>query len=166
MSSRLLGAGVLAVVLGVAVVGAVHYLGGGTDPQAQPIPIESPKTPDKTPDKPQLENRTAKSFSVDEKQVPREDRLQMPDGTWAMALNGVKNPGPLNWPRDIPYAPIVERRMGKDGLERYRHADGSWSWTQLQYRQDLGRMDSVTLLANPTATLPMEDLSSPNTPKK
>ena len=95
----------------------------------------------------------------------REDRFELPDGNWALALNGVKNPGRLEWPKDRPWAPIVERVAGKDGVDRYKHADGSWSWTQPQWRKDLNRMDSVTVLANPTPTLPMlPEEAAANTP--
>lgn len=152
MSSQAIG-----TILVLAALGGGGYFGyrawfAGEEQPVTPTPrVETP-----APETPKFQPRVVKSaFAVDEKQVPREDRFELPDGSWALALNGVKNAGKLEWPRDRPYAPIVERVLQKDGIERYKHADGSFSWTQSQYRNDLGRMDSVTVLANPTQALPM-----------
>lgn len=91
-----------------------------------------------------------------ERDVPLEDRFRLPDGTWARALNGAKNVVPLVWPADRPYAPIVERFVDALGFERYRHADGSECLTVPQWRPDLGRMDSNTVLFHPVESLPLE----------
>ena len=160
MSSHVLGS-----VLVLAVLGGGGYLllrGAGEAPAVVP---QDPAAVVEPPKPEQPLRVVSGAFAVDTKVVPREDRFELPDGNWALALNGVKNPGRLEWPKDRPWAPIVERVAGKDGVDRYKHADGSWSWTQPQWRKDLNRMDSVTVLANPTPTLPMlPEEAAANTP--
>lgn len=162
--SRAVALSVLALAVGVT---SYFVIDGKSKEKVEPqVPVT--KVPDPAPvdDGKLPERSTSVGFTVDPKVVPKELRLQLPDGTWALALNGVTNPGPLNWPNDRPWAPIVERRVRQDGTEAYVHADGSWSWTQLQYRKDLGRMDSVTVLANPTDPLPIDPAEAAlNTPK-
>ena len=100
--------------------------------------------------------RAGPALLVAERDVPLQDRFRLPDGTWAPALNGAKNVVPLVWPSDRPYAPIVERFVDALGFERYRHADGSECLTVPQWRPDLGRMDSNTVLFHPVESLPLE----------
>ena len=63
---------------------------------------------------------------VDPDVVPAEERLAMPDGRWYRLLNGARGVKTLGWPRDVPYAPIVEI-VRHDGKDWYGHADGSYS---------------------------------------
>ncbi|MGE0143814.1 MAG: hypothetical protein AB7I19_07870 [Planctomycetota bacterium] len=162
--SRVVALSVMALAVGVTSYFVVNGKSKEVVEPSVPVTKESVSTP---PDGAKLPERsTSVGFTVDPNVVPKELRLQLPDGTWALALNGVTNPGPLNWPNDRPWAPIVERRVRQDGTEAYVHADGSWSWTQLQYRKDLGRMDSITLLANPTDPLPIDPAEAAlNTPR-
>ncbi len=151
MSSRVLGPVLALVVLGG---GAYAYFALRGEPEQPVVPTENRSEP--VPDQPKFEPRVVLGpFTVDVKAIPREDRFELPDGSWVLALNGVKNAARLEWPKDRPYAPIVARVLQRDGTERYKHADGSWSWTQPQWRADLNRMDSVTVLGNPQEALPM-----------
>ncbi len=86
----------------------------------------------------------------------KERLLKLPTGEYVPALNGVLNPAAMQWPSTIPYSPIVGRERDSHGQDWYVHADGSKSTTTMVFRSDLGRMDPVTQVANPNATLPME----------
>jgi hypothetical protein len=72
--------------------------------------------------------------------------LQLPDGTQTAPLNGITEPGRMNW-GNRPYAPIVGT-VHCQGVDWYRHADGSLTTTVEVYRSDLGRRVPVTLVAH------------------
>ncbi len=83
--------------------------------------------------------------------TPPEDRgayVALPDGTFAPALNGVRNAPAMVWTEDEPFAPIVGKETYQ-GVEWYTHADGSKSTTSKVFRADLGRDDAVTQVATP-----------------
>lgn len=86
-------------------------------------------------------------------------KLGLPDGTWVEALNGVTAPAPLRWPNERPWSPIVGKRLGQGEppVWWYVHADGSMSTTVMAWRDDLGREDAQTLVANPAATQPVHE---------
>jgi hypothetical protein len=86
--------------------------------------------------------------------APAPGRLRLPDGSEVEPLNGVKAPPAMVW-GETPYAPIVGREFG-NGIEWYVHADGTRSTTLDRWRDDLGRRDSVTLVAHPKAPVPVE----------
>jgi hypothetical protein len=114
---------------------------------------------------PPVEPRVAKfQYRADEATVPREDRVLLPDGTWAMALNGVKNPPRMDWPSEIPYAPIVEMITDPKGQQWYKHADGSQSTMVMTWRSDLGREDAVTQVANPAPVVEQQPPAGPLMP--
>lgn len=153
MATKTLGLGALAAL----VVGGGFYLLRNDEaeqpaPRVEPAPVETaePKAP------PTIVKRSAEVAHLpNADEVPAADRFLLPDGTWARALNNVKNAPKLDWPPWIPYSPIVERVVDARGQEWYRHADGSMSTTQMTWRTDLGRPDAVTNLANPTDPLPV-----------
>ena len=89
------------------------------------------------------------SFLVDPSVVPREDRIELPDGTWARALNGAKNAPPVKWPKGRPFSPIIKRHTDSSGNQWYGHADGSSIQTRMMFRPDLGRLDAATVVATP-----------------
>lgn len=84
--------------------------------------------------------------------------LRLPDGSEVPPLNGVKEPAALVW-GDEPYSPIVGKELGS-GIEWYVHADGTRTTTLDRWRPDLGRMDSVTLVAHPKALAPVDPETS------
>ncbi len=75
--------------------------------------------------------------------------VKLPDGTFAPALNGVRNAPAMAWPEDVPFAPIVGKEKTHGGVEWYVHADGSKSTTTKIFRKDLGRDDPITQVATP-----------------
>jgi hypothetical protein len=79
--------------------------------------------------------------------------VELPDGTFVKALNGATDApsmedfwGPFDW------SPIVGIESNSAGLDWYKHADGSYSTTQMVMRPDLGRMASMTRVAHPGPT--------------
>ncbi len=80
--------------------------------------------------------------------------LITPDGKRMPALNGCTGELSMGWPREIPYSPIVDKRIGKGGEEYYLHADGSQSKTVMAYRSDLQRMEAQVVVMNPRPVAP------------
>ena len=88
-----------------------------------------------------------------EVQAPQRNRsreLELPDGTFVAALNGAVDPAPLQqfWGSQVPWSPIVgvERDQGVDW---YRHANGSYSTTQMVWRSDLKGYAAMTRVGHP-----------------
>jgi hypothetical protein len=83
--------------------------------------------------------------------------LKLPDDTEVAALNGVANPPKLLW--DLPqYHPIVAvERHG--ALDWFKHADGSYSTTMMNWRSDLGRYDATSFSLHPLAPAPTAPLT-------
>ena len=82
--------------------------------------------------------------------------LELPDGTFVDALNGVVDaPSMKDYWGPFPWSPIVGVERSDAGLDWYKHADGSYSTTQMVMRSDLGRMAAMTRVAHPgPATVP------------
>ena len=76
--------------------------------------------------------------------------LQLPDGTSVPTLNDAVDAAPLAvyW-GSSPWSPIVGIERSDAGLDWYRHADGSYSTTQMVWRKDLGRSAAMTRVAHP-----------------
>lgn len=130
-----------------------------------PVVQQDPEPTPEAPPTPTSNKRMANaSWTVNPEAVPREDRLKLPDGTWVLALNGVKNAGPMDWPRDVPWAPIKEVITDPRGRQWFVHEDGSQSTTYMTWRQDLGRMDAVTMVANPKEPMPVFNERGPTRP--
>ena len=83
----------------------------------------------------------------------RSRRLELPDGSTLPTLNGALDAAPLQqfW-GPFPWSPIVAIERSEAGLDWYRHADGSYSTTQMVWRSDLGRMAAMTRVAHPGPT--------------
>jgi hypothetical protein len=83
--------------------------------------------------------------------------MRYPDGSQYPPLNGVKDP-PVNfWPVQIPFSPVVGQFKDEQGLEWYRHSDGTRSTVQMMWRSDLGRMDPIARVDNPTKAVKIDD---------
>lgn len=93
----------------------------------------------------------------------RRHELELPDGSFVPTLNGALDAAPLQryWSAQRPWSPIVGVERSEAGIDWYRHADGSYSTTQMVWRSDLGREDAMTRVAHPgpevAATAPMRD---------
>lgn len=88
--------------------------------------------------------------------TPASDRsreLQLPDGSTMPTLNGATDaPSMKDYWGPFPWSPIVGTERSSAGLDWYRHADGSYSTTQMVWRSDLGRMAAMTRVAHPGPT--------------
>lgn len=157
------GFGLLLIVAAIGGYLMLRSPQGESPPEPAPAPAQAPSGEEPTP----VEPRVGEVERVEESEVPREDRWLLPDNTWVRALNGAKEPAPLSaaWPDDKAWVPIVGIEKGADGIEWYRHSDGSVSTTRMIWRQDLGRMDAEVIHSHPNQTLPVEGVGPqlPNT---
>ncbi|HEX5051821.1 MAG TPA: hypothetical protein VFZ65_08625 [Planctomycetota bacterium] len=80
----------------------------------------------------------------------RSHELELPDGTTVATLNDAVDAAPLAmyW-GPMPWSPIVAIERSSAGVDWYRHADGSYSTTQMVWRKDLGRYAAMTRVAHP-----------------
>ena len=76
-----------------------------------------------------------------------------PDGSSWPSLNGVKVPPAITWPAGKKFSPVVGRFTDNQGIEWYRHGDGSQSTVRMGYRDDLKRMDAFSTVLVPTETV-------------
>lgn len=76
----------------------------------------------------------------------RSRQLELPDGTFVPSLNGAVGAAPLaqHWGSQIPWSPIVGIENNDQGVDWYRHANGSYSTTQMVWRSDLKRHEAMT----------------------
>ena len=85
--------------------------------------------------------------------VPQQESRQwlLPDGTRVATLNGATDAPPLAgfWGTSVPWSPILGIERNDQGLDWYRHANGSYSTTQMVWRSDLGRNLAMTRVAHP-----------------
>ena len=81
----------------------------------------------------------------------RSQQLELPDGTFVAALNGATDAAPLQqyWGGQIPWSPIVGVERNTQGVDWYRHANGSYSTTQMVWRSDLNRHAAMTRVGHP-----------------
>jgi hypothetical protein len=82
--------------------------------------------------------------------VDRSRELELPDGTFVRALNDAVDAAPVaRYWGPFPWSPIVGVERSSAGLDWYKHADGSYSTTQMVWRADLKRYDAMTRVAHP-----------------
>lgn len=84
-----------------------------------------------------------------------EDRpryVEMPDGSWLPALNGVRGAPKSSWNPERPYARVVRVDRMQDA-DWYVHADGTWTTTRSVFRKDLGRDDPQSYALHPQPDL-------------
>ena len=76
--------------------------------------------------------------------------LLLPDGTTVPTLNDAVDAAPIAqfWGPE-PWSPIVGVERSSAGVDWYKHADGSYSTTQMVWRSDLGRHAAMTRVAHP-----------------
>jgi hypothetical protein len=82
--------------------------------------------------------------------VDRQRQLLLPDGTYVPALNGAEDAEPIaTYWGPFPWSPIVGIETNSQGLDWYKHKDGSYSTTQMVWREDLGKKMAMTRVAHP-----------------
>jgi len=77
-------------------------------------------------------------------------RLALPDGTFVDSLNDTVDAPPLTdyW-GPFDWSPIIGIERSSADVDWYKHADGSYSTTQMVWRSDLGRDAAMTRVAHP-----------------
>lgn len=139
-----------------AVAATVLWLRPNEQAPLAVTPQAVPDLPAPTPSNAPVMTYEAPTIVHAPKPEERDRMFKLPNGDFVASLNGVLNAPEMLWPKDIPYSPIVGRERDTRGHEWYVHADGSKSTNRMVFRSDLGRMDPITTVANPTAPLPME----------
>ncbi len=140
------------IVLGLGLVAAVRATERG-DRMAQVDPGEPSvvSTPAATPAPvAAATGRLAAADAAQPTEVDHARDLALPDGTFVPALNDAVDAAPLQdfWGPQ-PYSAIVGVERSSAGVDWYRHADGSYSTTQMVWRSDLGRFAAMTRVAHP-----------------
>jgi len=139
----LTAAGVLVALATFAVVRSARV--------APPAQAAAPlQTPDHAPVEAQRGAVATRTTSGGAAAPDRSTLLELPDGTRVRALNGAVDAPPMGdfW-GPFAWSPIVAIERSDAGLDWYRHADGSYSTTQMVMRADLGREVAMTRVAHP-----------------
>jgi len=145
------------LVVGIAGVAAVSVgAWWWSHRSVEPVPPAAHSTPaTEPPPPPQAPQPVAAAGTPAEDPKARIVPILYPDGSRQPPLNGVKAAPSLYWPKEVPFTPVVGKFTDVQGVEWYKHADGSQSTTQMIWRKDLGREDAVSRVAAPTTPLPM-----------
>jgi hypothetical protein len=83
--------------------------------------------------------------------LDRSRLIELPDGTTAPTLNGATNAPALTkfWGATWPWSPIVGVERSSAGIDWYKHADGSYSTTEMRWIPQFGRFEALTRVAHP-----------------
>ena len=153
---------VLLLVVGLAAL-ANHFLG---DPPATNAPkkaatLSPPPAATATPPRAATGRVARSQGSIPKANVSNEHKLELPDGTLVDALNGAVDAPPLKdyW-GTFEWSPIIGIERSSAGVDWYKHADGSYSTTEMVMRTDLGRKAAMTRVAHPG---PAPATTAPNT---
>jgi hypothetical protein len=121
----------------------------------KPQQSETPATLSDPPAAKATKPTAATGRVVPEKQNQPKDatgsrKLELPDGTFVATLNGAIDAPPLaRYWGPFDWSPILGVERNDAGLDWYKHADGSYSTTQMVWRSDLGRNEAMTRVAHP-----------------
>lgn len=75
--------------------------------------------------------------------------VKFPDGSVREALNGVTAELEIPWPAAHPWSPIVET-VAQDGVDFYRHADGTFTTTVVRPETVSGEVTQIALCYTPS----------------
>lgn len=92
--------------------------------------------------------------------TPPAAQVTFPDGSTLPALNGVTEPIVLQW-GNRPYSPVVAKIADEQGVEWYRHQDGSWSTTRMVQDRVRGIDVATGQVFNPSPVKPQTPLQAP-----
>ncbi len=124
-------------------------------PEVKPSPIDEAPPANAKPDKgnapvePDSKLPLIPVPSVDP--ATNASKFLLPDGSYALALNGVTGAKPLKWPPTKAWSPIEGKVRGPNGEEWYVHEDGSMSTTVWSVDHVRGVRMPLTRLALPNA---------------
>lgn len=141
----------IVVLVAGAVLCLVMAMNQPGEPPQQPAPQKQPALPAAGP-APVLKAPAVAQPA----EPPQPQMLRYPDGSQHPPLNGVTDPPSIDWPPDVPFAPVVGKVTDGQGIEWYRHADGSLTTVQMIWRSDLGRKDAMARIVNPTTPVRVE----------
>jgi hypothetical protein len=151
-------AGILVLLVAV---GAVYYAFRVSE--ASEVAVPSPP-PDPKPEPPKQAAPVIAPAPLTTEPKPLGAEMVYPDGSRYPNLNGIKIGPAILWPKERPYSPVNGTIKDAQGVEWYTHVDGSRSTVMF----DQGSKQPVSLVANPTAPVPVaeEDLKMLEEQKK
>jgi hypothetical protein len=137
-------------VLGLAALTYQLMVDGEQPTMNTPGPLSPPPSPaDSLPQA--ATGRIAPTRSAANKQqTGNRHKLTLPNGTFVDALNGAVDSPPMSdyW-GPFDWSPIIGIERSSAGVDWYKHADGSYSTTEMVMRSDLGRKVAMTRVAHP-----------------
>jgi hypothetical protein len=150
----------LVAAIAVVIAGTVGALSLMPRPAAEPAnqPAASAagtQSPKAAPSPASSQLPAAQPAAKTEPKPAKVGRMLFPDGSQAMALNGVTEDVKLIWGSQ-PFSPIKQRIMDSRGVEWYVHEDGTYSTVEM--RDVRGTMMPFGLVGRPSAELaPLHD---------
>lgn len=77
-------------------------------------------------------------------EAPARPMARYPDGTEMPLLNGVQEAVGMNWSGE--FSPVAEKVTDQNGIQWYRHRDGSWSTTLMLMDEAKGERVGASLV--------------------
>lgn len=145
------------VVLVLALAGffAWHrYTGRAGEPPAElprgsvPTSVPSVQQPVPAIASPIVADARAGTPAVGAPAAGKQGTMRFPDGSTRPALNGVTEQLEIPWPSDRPWSPIAEQ-VHHNGVDWFRHVDGSFSTTIVRTEEVSGRSVQMPLCFTP-----------------
>lgn len=124
--------------------------GPARPPEAPPVPTQEPAAQSAPPAPVAAAIAAPAPTAPVAAPVDRKRELLLPDGSYVPALNGAEDAAPIaTYWGPFPWSPIIGIETNSQGLDWYKHKDGSYSTTQMVWREDLGRKVAMTRVAHP-----------------
>lgn len=146
-------------VIGLAAL-VNHLMGDAPSPESKspdnnmPASLSPPPSPSNLAPKVatgRIAPKTAQSQTqLQQPKASNQRKLALPDGTFVETLNNAVNAPPIaDFWGPFDWSPIIGTERSSAGIDWYKHADGSYSTTQMVMRTDLGREAAMTRVAHP-----------------
>ena len=155
------------VVLALAGLFAWHrYTGrGGAAPAELPratAPTSVPSVPSPSPAvaAPIVADARAGTPSPTPPVAGKPGTMRFPDGSTRPALNGVTVALEIPWPSDRPWSPVAEQ-VHHNGVDWFRHVDGSFSTTIVRKEEVSGRTVQMPLCFTPAPAVGTPSMRQP-----
>lgn len=89
--------------------------------------------------------------------------MRFPDGSTRPALNGVTEVLEIPWPSDRPWSPVADQ-VHHNGVDWFRHVDGSFSTTIVRKEEVSGRTVQMPLCFTPAPAVGTPSMRQPAAP--
>ena len=93
----------------------------------------------------------------------KQGTMRFPDGSTRPALNGVTEVLEIPWPSDRPWSPVADQ-VHHNGVDWFRHVDGSFSTTIVRKEEVSGRTVQMPLCFTPAPAVGTPSMRQPAAP--